>query len=80
MNFNSDNITKNCLVATDPGSLGGSWENYTNYSQVSYHICMFCICVCICICDNDTNYVQMSCQSLCVAFFHNLTSILISVA
>ena len=31
-----DNITKNCLATTDsgPDSLGGSWENYTNYSQV----------------------------------------------
>jgi len=31
----SYNITKNCLATTDsgPDSLGGSWENYTNYSQ-----------------------------------------------
>jgi len=29
----SYNITKNCLATKDPGGLGGSWENYTNYSQ-----------------------------------------------
>ena len=32
--FFTDNITKNCLATKDPGGLGGSWENYTNYSQV----------------------------------------------
>jgi len=29
----SYNITKRCLATSDPGALGGAWDNYTNYNQ-----------------------------------------------